>query len=441
VQTTPLLNRQGDIIGALSTHWAEPHILSDRDARLLDLLTQQASSLISRLRSEETLHTNALQLEQQAAELRSHDQHKNEFLGMLSHELRNPLAAMVSSLQALTAMPAGDERQTPLLAMLENQCQHMARLVGDLLDISRINSGKVMLYRQPVRLQEIITASITALQPQIDSRQHQLTLDLPEQPVWLDADPARIRQVISNLLFNAAKYTDAGGRLGLSVQPARDNGEVLIIIEDNGIGLTAGALSNIFEPFTQVQQPQQQFQDGLGLGLALVRQLVELHGGTVSAYSDGPGRGSRFDVRLPVLKEAPLPDQDVVHTGESAPVISRRILLVDDNVSITTALEVLLQMNGHEVRIVNDSSGALAAAREFRPDVALIDIAMPGMNGMQVARQLRTELADQPMKLIAVTGYGAEEDVSQIKAAGFDIHLLKPVQLAELQAAIDSVSK
>jgi CheY-like chemotaxis protein len=383
------------------------------------------------------MRVNAIQLQQQALELRSHDQRKNEFLGLLGHELRNPLAAMISSLQALTAMEPGDQRQTPLLTMLKSQCRHMAHLVDDLLDVSRISTGKIMLRRLPHLLQDTVTASVEAITPQLDDRQHRFTLDLPPQPVWLNADPVRLRQIISNLLSNAVKYTETGGELTLSVQ--HDGGaEVSISIRDNGIGIANDALVNIFEPFTQVQQTQEQFQDGLGLGLALVKKLVELHDGTVSAHSEGPGQGCEIKVQLPVLEAPPL-QQSKTDSVQAAPVIPQRILLIDDNVNITSALEILLQMSGHEVRVCNQSREALAVAREFHPDVALVDIAMPDMDGLQVAQQLRTELAQQPMKLIAVTGYGTEDDIHNIRDAGFDAHLLKPVELPELNLAIAKV--
>jgi CheY-like chemotaxis protein len=387
---------------------------------------------------EEALRTNANQLQQQAAELLDNDRRKNEFLGLLGHELRNPLAAIVSGLQVLATQTPRAENEAETLALLSSQSRHMARLVDDLLDISRINTGKITLRRQPVKLQEIVTNTLAAMQPQLDAKQHQLTLELPAEPVWVDADPTRLRQIISNVLNNAVKYTAAGGRLRLSVRQTGVAG-VSISIGDNGIGIVPEVLPYIFEPFNQIKLSQDPFQDGLGLGLALVHQLVELHGGSVSAYSDGPGRGCEIDILLPLLHETAVPDRTAATATGSASVLPRRILLVDDNVSITTAVAALLQASGHQVRVCNDGPGALAAAAEFRADVALIDIAMPGMDGLEVARRLRADYPDQPVALIAVTGYGREDDVRNFKAAGFDRHLLKPVELAELNAAIAAV--
>jgi len=366
--------------------------------------------------------------------LQDADRRKDEFLATLAHELRNPLAPIRQAALISKAPTATDAQKRWSHEVIDRQVQHMALLLDDLLDVSRITRGMLQLRKAPTELAPVIDAAVETARPLIDGKRHQLQVDVPAEPVRLEVDALRLAQVIANLLTNAAKYTDANGTIRLA---ARAGGEEIVIeVSDNGIGLRPEALGEIFEMFTQVRSGEDRSSGGLGIGLALAKGLVELHGGTIEAASDGPGLGSRFTVRLPFTAVQP-------HAAAPAPVHERagapgqRILVADDNRDAADSLAALLRMAGHEVRVVYDGESALAEFHRLQPDVALLDIGMPKRSGYEVASAIRDEAADGsgPM-LVAITGWGQDRDRSTAIAAGFDHHLTKPVDPERVQELI-----
>lgn len=372
-------------------------------------------------------------------ELRESNRRKDEFLAILAHELRNPLAPVRSGLQVLQ-LSQDPATLASLLPMLQRQVDHMARLVDDLLEVSRISSGKVELQPEPVELSTSLHGAVETCRPLLDARQHRLVLDLPGQALRVQADPVRLSQVISNLLNNAAKYTDQGGRIGLRAE--RDGDDALIVVEDNGRGIDEEMLPRIFELFTQAPQTSSMAQGGIGIGLTLVRSLIEMQGGTVEARSAGLGQGSAFTVRLPLLLgSAPAPAAPPTPPAPAAGsgIAPRRVLVVDDNVDAAEGLRMLLTLLGMEVRAAHDGASGLAAAAEFMPDLVLLDIGMPDMDGYELARRLRAAHGAQCPALAAVSGWGQPEDRQRSRDAGIDAHLVKPVGLEQLQELLGTV--
>jgi PAS domain S-box-containing protein len=375
--------------------------------------------------------------------LREADRRKDEFLAMLAHELRNPLAPIRNAAQIMKLLGPAEPRLQWARDVIDRQVDHLTRLVDDLLDVSRITRGKVTLQRETLDLSAVITRAVETSRPLIDARRHRLTVSLPSEPVRLEGDLTRLVQVVSNLLNNAAKYTDEGGLIEVEARretSANGAGEEAVVrVRDTGMGLPADLLPHVFDLFTQADRSLDRSQGGLGIGLTLVRQLVEMHGGRVEARSDGPGRGSEFEVRLPALAPAaPAGSPASGPDGGDAAPRGVKILVVEDNIDSAESLALLLEFEGHEVRMVHDGPAALAAARDFRPAVILCDIGLPGMNGYEVAERLRAEPEFKDTRLIALTGYGQEEDRRRALAAGFDHHLTKPVEpdaLAALLAA------
>jgi signal transduction histidine kinase/DNA-binding response OmpR family regulator len=363
------------------------------------------------------------------------DQRKTEFLSMLAHELRNPLAPIRNGIQVLRML----EPKEPILAqvseMIDRQTKHMTRLVDDLLDISRITSGKIRLQRVPMEAARVVESALETARPLLDARRHAFTLSMPPQPVWVNGDPDRLAQVLANLLNNAAKYTREGGRVDLCME--QEDQEVVFRVRDNGIGIEPEMLSRVFDLFTQVDCSLDRSQGGLGIGLTLVRSLVEMHQGRVEALSRGPGQGSEFVVRLPALKEtiAAPPEGRIGHAEclEKGPC---RVLVVDDNVDAAESLAILLRLSGHEVRMARDGPEALAAAAGFSPHMVLLDIGLPGMDGYEVARRLRSGPATGEAVLVALTGYGEEEHRRKSREAGFDRHVIKPVDPQTLKGLL-----
>jgi signal transduction histidine kinase/DNA-binding response OmpR family regulator len=359
---------------------------------------------------------------------------KNEFLSMLAHELRNPLAPIRTAVHVLR-MEGTDARQQGLARdIIDRQVKQLVRLVDDLLDISRITRGKISLKLEPVPVATVVAAAVEASRPAVEARQHRLDVSLTPKPLWVHGDAARLAQILTNLLNNAAKYTDEGGHIWLTA--GQENGEVLVRVRDTGVGIPGEMLATVFNLFTQAERSLDRSQGGLGIGLTLVRRLVEMHGGTVEARSDGPGKGSEFLVHLPALAEAAEP-QPAAGSSEalSAPGAGSRVLVVDDNVDAAESLAILLRLGGCVVRLAHDGPTALEAAQTFRPEIVLLDIGLPGMDGYEVARRLRTCPASADAVLVAVTGYGQAEDRVRSHQAGFDHHLVKPVDLAALHSA------
>jgi CheY-like chemotaxis protein/two-component sensor histidine kinase len=361
-------------------------------------------------------------------ELRLQDRRKDEFLAMLAHELRNPLAPIIHATSLLGTSDAGEARD-----VIRRQSQHLARLVDDLLDVSRITRGSVHLDRRAVALSEIVRAATDMWRHYIDEKDLRLSITVDERPVWIDADPLRLTQVLSNLVHNAAKFTPPGGRV--DVMAGVIDGAACVRVRDSGQGMSGDVLEHAFELFVQGPPPLDRPHGGLGLGLTLVRRLIELHGGTVEARSEGAERGSEFVVRLPVASPPPAAKSAAAMRAEHR---MRRVLLVEDHADARRILALMLTRSGHDVRTAEDGPAALVEARRFSPEVVLLDIGLPGMDGYAVARQLRTMPQCVSARLIALTGYGQAEDREQSREAGFDEHLLKPVEPANLLALINN---
>jgi PAS domain S-box-containing protein len=371
-----------------------------------------------------------------AADLSETDRRKNEFLAMLAHELRNPLAPIRNSLQIVRLTRGDGEAAQAASEVMERQIGQMVRLVDDLLDVSRISRGTIDLRRERVELTAILRQAVETSRPAIESARHELVMTQAPQPVYLHADPIRLAQAFSNLLSNASKYSEPGGRI--SVHVGRQGGDVLVSVKDTGVGIPAHMLHNIFEMFTQVDKSLERSQIGLGIGLTLVQRLVEMHGGAVQAFSDGPGQGSEFVVRLPVMDEAAQPSP-VETLGDPASTGPRRILVVDDNHDSAMSLATLLRITGHQTTTAADGLEAVEVAAAFRPDVVLLDLGLPKLNGYEAARQMRRQPWGASMVLVALTGWGQEDDRRKSRDAGFDGHMVKPVEFDALMKLLSSL--
>ncbi|MGE5096926.1 MAG: PAS domain-containing protein, partial [Betaproteobacteria bacterium] len=370
----------------------------------------------------------------QAERLRQSDRAKDEFIATLSHELRNPLAPLRNSVAILRMKSQGEPEAARLGEMMERQVNHLVRLVDDLLEISRINRGDFALRRERVRLQEVVRNALETCAPALQARKHMLELSQPDAPIWVDADSVRLAQVIANLVDNAAKYTPDGGHIAvrLSVQER----EATVAVKDNGAGISSEGLLHVFEMFNRGDRAPMLTEGGLGIGLALAKRLVDMHGGTLGAASEGLGKGSEFTLRLP------LSTADAADAGAATPQSAlgrKRVLVVDDNKDAADTLGIMLREMGAEVQVAHDGEEALDAFARFRPSAVLLDIGMPRMNGYEVARELRARFPDVPVSLIALTGWGQEEDRTRARDAGFDHHIVKPANLDELQALLASV--
>jgi signal transduction histidine kinase len=370
-----------------------------------------------------------------AEAMRAADQRKDEFLATLAHELRNPLAPIRNALEILRLAGNDPTKADKAREMMQRQVAQMVRLVDDLIDVSRITTGKLAVRKVVFDLRSALRDAVETARPFIDSRKHALDVRLPRETLPVDGDTTRLAQVFSNLLNNAAKYTDPGGRIELTAY--REAKEIVVKVRDNGIGLAPESQPRIFEMFMQVDRTLERSQAGLGVGLTLSRTLVELHQGVIEVASDGKGKGSTFTVRLPAsytrLEEAAGPGGGGANEGPG-----RRVLLADDNVDFVNSLGQLLAARGHEVRIAYDGAEAIEVAREFNPDIAFLDIGMPKVHGYDVARQLRRDAATADCLLVAVTGWGQEGDRAQAREAGFDRHLVKPVDPVEIEAILEA---
>jgi len=372
------------------------------------------------------------ELRDRAEELADAHRRKDDFLATLAHELRNPLAPISTALELLKADDGADPTQMrEVLQLMERQLRQLVHLIDDLLDISRISRGKMQLRRARVALAAVVNDAVDTVRPTLQTADLTLDVALPAEPVWLDCDPTRLAQILGNLLNNAAKYNRPGGHVWLSAQ-TRD-ATLTVRVRDDGIGIEAPQLAAIFEMFAQVTPALDRPNDGLGIGLALVRALVELHGGEVRAHSEGTGRGSEFTVRLPIVGDAATPAADEPAPARESPTRDRRILVVDDNHDTVTALAALMERFGYEVRAAYDGPGAVAEARAFRPDIALLDIGLPGLNGYEVASAIREAHWGKSVILVALTGWGQDQDKRQAQESGFDYHITKPVDLGALR--------
>jgi PAS domain S-box-containing protein len=369
--------------------------------------------------------------------LREASRVKDQFIATLAHELRNPLAPIQSGLSALRLQ---DARDNPLIDMLERQFAHLVHLVEDLLDVSRVTSGKITLRRAPIELRDVVRAALETVRPLVEANRQTLQVSLPDEPMPLDGDATRLAQVLTNILNNASKYTLEGGRIEL--RASREDGEVVLRVQDSGVGIPAAMLDKVFDAFTQVGSTVERAQGGLGVGLALVRKLVELHGGRVDAQSPGAGKGSTFTVRLPLAQAAPAEVAQVAMPAPAAPAVhgpALRILVVDDNVDAANSLALLLGFHGHATQIAHTGRDALENARATPPEVVFLDIGLPDMHGYDVARTLRSDPLTARATLVALTGWGSDDDQKRALDAGFDVHLTKPAPYSVVAALLARV--
>lgn len=366
------------------------------------------------------------------------DRQKNEFLATLAHELRNPLAPISNSLNILRLTRSADPAAERVQEMMERQVKHMVRLVDDLLEISRITTGKIELRLESVEIASVIRSAVETSRPLIDAGRHHFTATLPPEPLTVEADPVRLSQVVANLLNNSAKYTDPGGQIWLTV--SREGDDIAIAVRDTGIGISAELLPHVLEMFTQAHRAKRHAQEGLGIGLALVKRLVELQGGSVEAKSEGEGKGSEFVIRLPLARsQLPQAQGAPGSRPDSSPAARRKILVVDDNQDAALSLAMLLKILGNDVKTAHNGGAALELFASFRPSVMLLDLGMPDMSGFEVARRLREMPEFQNVTLVALTGWGQEDDRRRTHEAGFDHHLVKPVNLDALKVLLAEV--
>lgn len=415
----PLVAR-GRTLGALTVaHGPSGRRFSPADITLVEELSGRAAVALD----------NALLVR----DIQEADRRKNEFLAMLAHELRNPLAPVRNAVHVMRMRGEGNPELTWARDVIDRQVTHLVRMVDDLLDVSRITRGKIQLSLEPMEVEHVVSRAVETSRPLIEAHNHRLTVSLPEEPLRVKGDGTRLGQVLANLLNNAAKYTPDGGQIELRV--TREEGEAVFRVRDSGAGIPREMLTKVFDLFTQVERSLDRSQGGLGIGLTLVQRLVELHGGRVEAFSEGVGKGSEFVVRLPVFDEG-MVDAECPASTEAMPAIAtitHRVLVVDDNVDAADSLGMILRLNGHQVAIAHDGPGALAAAESFQPEAVLLDIGLPVLDGYEVARRLRRSDAGAGLLLVAVSGYGQEEDRLRSREAGFDHHLTKPVAFADLE--------
>ncbi len=425
----PVVSRSGEVMGGLFFGHPEADRFTERAEHLVVGIAAQAAVAMDNARLYEAAQREIASRERAEAALRETDQRKDEFLATLAHELRNPLAPIRQATMISMSAGASDEQKRWSHEVITRQVRHMSLLLDDLLDISRITRGTLELRTEMADLAAVVDSAVETSRPIIDSKRHTLRVELPVKPLQFAADPLRMAQVLSNLLTNAAKYTDPRGTIQL--RATADEQWVEISVTDSGVGLSQEALSAVFSMFSQVRSTQDRSEGGLGIGLALSKGIVQLHGGTIEARSAGPGKGSQFVVRIPRRAVAGTP-QELTTAPEPVPTRKRNVLIADDNRDAADSLAMLLQMSGHAVTVVHDGQQALVGIEATRPEVALLDIGMPELDGYEVARRVRLDTRIRNTLLIAVTGWGQENDKARAAAAGFDLHFTKPVEPQKL---------
>ncbi len=429
----PVKSRSGEVFGGLFLGHPDAARFNERVERLVEGVAAQAAIAVDNARLYESAQAQLATRERAEANLRDSDRRKDEFLATLAHELRNPLAPIRQAVTISKSATATREQKAWSHEVITRQVQHMSLLLDDLLDISRITRGTLELRRQHTDLAAIVDAAVETARPALDAKRHQLMVNLPRASVPLDVDALRLSQVLSNLLTNAARYTDPDGHVRIAGEVI--GGEVLIRVIDNGMGIAPESMPDIFRMFARARNVDDPSDGGLGIGLALSRGLVELHGGRLEAHSEGLGRGSEFVVRLPTSAAvAAAPAQTSAPTPE-APTKRRRVLVADDNVDAGESLAMLLRLDGHEVELANNGSQAVELFERMKPEIAILDIGMPGLNGYEVAKRIRQKAARNVI-LVAVTGWGQEADKARAAASGFDHHFTKPVEPAVLSALV-----
>lgn len=415
---------------------------TDRPVRmpgvLVDITERKGLEAELQIRLEELAEGNRRK-EELLASLREADRRKDEFLAILAHELRNPLAPIRNSLEILKAPRLDGALLQKTREVMERQVHHLVRLVGDLLDVARVTQDKIELKKEPVELASVIAQAVETVQSLIEFRGHRLEWALPHEPLVVDADPVRMAQIVGNLLTNSAKYTEANGHIWLSAE--RDGKEAVLRVRDDGIGIAPDMLPNIFDLFMQASPGAENVQGGLGVGLTLVKKLVQMHGGTVEARSAGLGEGCEFSIRLPIVVEQrrELAAQRHGEPDAKVPSSRHRLLVVDDNEDAALSLAILLRMQGHEVRVAHDGPSALAVAKSFLPKMVFLDIGMPGMDGYEVARHMRLQPGLETVVLAALTGWGLAEDRRRTALEGFDHHIVKPADPQLLERLLEDV--
>ena len=408
----------------------------ERPMRVAALVSAVRTGLRARQRQYQ-IRDHLVQRMKAEEALRDADRRKDEFLAVLAHELRNPLAPIRNSLHILRLTAQHDPTAERVGEMMERQVNHMVRLVDDLLEVSRITRGKIELRKETVELASVVRSAVETSRPLIEAAGHQLAVAIPPEPLTVEGDPVRLAQAIANLLNNAAKYTEAGGQIWLTVR--REGERAAVSVRDTGEGIPADQLPRVFDLFMQVDHGAGRTQGGLGIGLALVKSLVEMHGGSVHAHSEGRGRGSEFLVHLPLVARGSPASVPRMATEASTVLAARRVLVVDDNRDAAQSLGMLLQLLGADVHVVYNGPDALQALAAYKPAVVLLDIGMPGMDGHEVARRIRQQAGFQDVTLIALTGWGQVEDRQRSQAAGFDYHLIKPADVSTLQTLLMSL--
>jgi len=436
--STPILSDDGEVLGTFAVYCHEPAAPRPMHWRLLEMATHIAKIAISRHLADDVL-------KQQAAQLIEANQRKDEFIALLAHELRNPISPIVTALELIRLR--GDDPATvaKYRAMMERQVRHLTRLIDDLLDISRITQGKIELKRERCSIEMLVTRAVEQVTPLIQQLRHRLHLRLPAVPLEIDADPIRMAQVLANLINNAAKYSPPGGDIYVSA--VRHGDMAMIGVRDNGIGMTPETLSRAFELFAQADRSSGRTQGGLGIGLTLVRRIVEMHGGQVETASAGLSKGSELTVRLPALAERGPGEASerppTAEEGREMPVgamLGERILLVDDNVDAAESLAEAIEGAGAQVAVAHDGETALVLAQRWRPRTVLLDISLPGIDGYEVARRLRADRSLSGLRLIALTGYDERIGPLPPRERGFDAHLVKPTTLARIAEALAAKS-
>jgi len=428
----PVRSSGGKVVGTFSFYFREPRAPTERDMELANALTHAAAIIMSR-------HQATQERAQAEQALREANRCKDEFLAMLAHELRNPLAAIRNASQSLLRVEDDVALIREAATILNRQVDHMVHQVDDLLDVSRISQGKIVLRKEPTELAQVVNQAVESNRPLSESLGHELSVTLPAGSLRVMGDPVRLTQVVSNLLNNACKFTSPGGSIAVSA--AREDGQAVIRVRDNGIGIAPGETVRVFDTFMQIDKSLGRTRDGLGLGLSLVKKLAQLHEGSVEVHSAGLGQGSEFVVRLPLLPvQAPTPAPVAVPLAEKPSATeSHRVLVVDDNLDSAASLAMLLQLMGQQVDTAHDGEEAVDKALATHADIVLLDIGLPGLDGYQAARKIRELAGPEAPRLVALTGWGQEEARRLSEEAGFIAHLVKPVDMAVLTKLLDDL--
>lgn len=433
VQSTPMFSSIGNLVGFLTTHYRSVHVFKERELRMLDLLARQSADVIERTRMEEALLRSEQQALAQAEELKGADRNKNEFISALSHELRNPLAAIVAGITLLdVAEDAG--RKEKAKAIMRREVKQLCRLVDDLLELTRITRNKIELKKESMELKNLASTAAEDLNALFKEKGVTLETDISGEPLYILADPVRLTQSIGNLLHNALKFTDKGGRAALSV--LEEDGEAVIRVTDNGIGIKSEFLPSLFEPFTQADHSLDRAYGGLGLGLSIAKGIAELHGGSISAASDGLGKGAEFTIRLPLGKGDTDSDRKVRPDKEPRRL---KILVIEDNRDLCEILCDMFEQMGHTAAASRNGIEGVAMVKDLKPDVLFCDIGLPGMNGYEVIREIREDANLRGLYAVALTGYAGSLDMKEALGSGFNLHVAKPVDMATLERILDQV--